>query len=220
MDWYERALVIFIGVRLLLGGTGRALQHVRLTHTHLEVAGSYRVQTVPWERLHGARRDGATLSIAWEPDRVADVGPFDADGGSVGQEARAEQLGAVTLRQREHALAHGAAGRTIRSRPGPAWGLLAVLRGPHVLHAMGGLPRIGTGGGDVANCVTGTVRDGGDVAAHVNRLAWDGVRQGRGLESCGTRVGVLIARRSQPNGVWDTPNDEDRIRVVSLTQPV
>ena len=126
MDWYERALVIFIGARLLLGGTGRALQHVRLTHTHLEVAGSYRVQTVPWERLHGARRDGATLSIAWEPDRVADVGPFDADGGSVGQEARAEQLGAVMLRQRERALAHGAAGRTIRSRPGPAWGLLAV----------------------------------------------------------------------------------------------
>lgn len=57
---------------------------------------------------------------------VVDVGPFDADGGIAGRQARAEQLGAVMLRQRERALAHGATGRTIRSRPGPAWGLLAV----------------------------------------------------------------------------------------------
>jgi hypothetical protein len=126
LDWYERGLVIFIGGSLLLGGTGRGLQQVRLTHTHLEVAASYRIQLVPWERLHGVRRDGAILSIAWEPDMVVDVGPFDADGGIAGRPARAEQLGAVMLRQRERALAHGAAGRTIRSRPGPAWGLLAV----------------------------------------------------------------------------------------------
>jgi hypothetical protein len=35
---------------------------MRLTHTHLDVATSYRVQIVPCERLHGARLDGAVLS--------------------------------------------------------------------------------------------------------------------------------------------------------------
>ena len=41
-------------------------------------------------------------------------------------------------------------------------------------------------GGGVAKCVTGTPRDGRDVEARVDPLAWDGVRQGRGLESSGT----------------------------------
>ena len=40
--------------------------------------------------------------------------------------------------------------------------------------------------GDVAKSVTGTVRDGGDAAARVDRLAWDGVRQVRRPESSGT----------------------------------
>ena len=49
----------------------------------------------------------------------------------------------------------------------------------------------------VAKCVTGTARDGRDPTARVSPWAWDGVRQGRGLESSGTCVGVLITRRSQ-----------------------
>jgi hypothetical protein len=40
--------------------------------------------------------------------------------------------------------------------------------------------------GGVAKCVTGTPRDGRDVEARVDPLAWDGVRQGRGLELSGT----------------------------------
>jgi hypothetical protein len=52
-------------------------------------------------------------------------------------------------------------------------------------------------GGAVAKCVTGTPWDGRDVAVRVDLLAWDGVRQWRGLESSGTWVGVLITRRSQ-----------------------
>jgi hypothetical protein len=57
----------------------------------------------------------------------------------------------------------------------------------------------GGGGGrrGVAKYVTGTPRDGRDIAVHVDPLAWDGVRQGRRLESSGTCVGVLITRRSQ-----------------------
>lgn len=40
--------------------------------------------------------------------------------------------------------------------------------------------------GGVAKCVTGTPWDGRDVAVLVDPLAWDGVRQRRGLESSGT----------------------------------
>jgi hypothetical protein len=37
----------------------------------------------------------------------------------------------------------------------------------------------------VAKCVNGTPWVGPDVEARVDPLAWDGVRQGRGLESSG-----------------------------------
>ena len=52
-------------------------------------------------------------------------------------------------------------------------------------------------GGGVAKCVTGTPRDGRDVAARVDPLAWDGVRQRRRPAPSETCVGVLITRRSQ-----------------------
>jgi hypothetical protein len=126
MDWYGRAIVVFIGGSALLGGIARALQQVRLTHSFLEVSGSWRVEQVPWERLHGARRDGATLAIAWEPDMVTEVGPFHAHDGTAGQAERAEELGAMMLRLRERALVPGAESRPTSGRPGPAWGFLAA----------------------------------------------------------------------------------------------
>lgn len=126
LDWYGRAMVVFVGGSALLGGIARALQQVRLTHSFLEVSGSWRVEQVPWERLHGARRDGATLAIAWEPDMVTEVGPFHAPGGTAGQAERAEQLGAMMLRLRERAIVTGAEGRPTSGRPGPAWGFLAA----------------------------------------------------------------------------------------------
>ena len=49
----------------------------------------------------------------------------------------------------------------------------------------------------VGKCVTGTARNGRDVAVGVDPLARDGVGQGRGPESVGTCVGVLTTRRSQ-----------------------
>lgn len=126
LDWYGRAMVVFVGGSALLGGIARALQQMRLTHSFLEVSGSWRVEQVPWERLHGARRDGATLAIAWEPDIVTGVGPFHAPDGTAGQAERAEQLGAMMLRLRERAIVTGAAGRPTTGRPGPAWGFLAA----------------------------------------------------------------------------------------------
>ena len=126
LDWYGRAMVVFVGGGALLGGIARALQKVRLTHSFLEVSGSWRVEQVPWERLHGARRDGAMLAIAWEPDMVTEVGPFHAPDGTPGQAERAEQLGAMMLRLRERAIVSGAEGRPTSGRPGPAWGFLAA----------------------------------------------------------------------------------------------
>jgi hypothetical protein len=126
LDWYGRAMVVFVGGSALLGGIARALQQVRLTHSFLEVSGAWRVEHVPWERLHGVRRDGATLAIAWEPDMVTEVGPFHAPDGTAGQADRAEQLGAVMLRLRERAIVSGAVGRPTSGRAGPAWGFLAA----------------------------------------------------------------------------------------------
>ena len=126
LDWYGRAMVVFVGGSVLVGGVARALQQVRLTHAFLEVSSSWRVRQVPWERLHGARRDGATLAIAWEPDMVTEVGPFDAPAGTAGRAQRAEQLGAMMLRLRERAIVAGAKGRPTSSRPGPVWGFLAA----------------------------------------------------------------------------------------------
>ena len=126
LDWYGRAMVVFVGGSALLGGIARALQQVRLTHSFLEVSRSWRVEQVPWERLHGARRDGARLAIAWEPDMVTEVGSFHAPGGTAGQSERAKQLGAMMLRLRERAIVTGAAGRPTSGRPGPAWGFLAA----------------------------------------------------------------------------------------------
>jgi hypothetical protein len=125
LGWYERGLAVLVGGRVLLGGTARLVEQVRLSHTHLQVVGSYRVHSVPWERLHGVRRDGARLAIAWQPDVVADVGPFHADGTEASDEARAERLGAVMLTLRRRAFVDMAAGRPARSRPGPAWAVLA-----------------------------------------------------------------------------------------------
>lgn len=126
LDWYGRAMVVFVGGSALLGGIARALQQVRLTHSFLEVSGSWRVERVPWGRLHGVRRDAAVLAIAWEPDMVTEVGPFHAAGGTAGQAERAEQLGAMMLRLRERAIVTGAEGRPTSTRRGPAWGFSAA----------------------------------------------------------------------------------------------
>jgi hypothetical protein len=125
LGWHARVAIIIFGGELLRGGAGRALQHVRLTATHLEITGSYRVHFVPWGLLHGVRRDEATLAIAWEPDLIAEVGPFEAEGGSPGRLARAVQLGAVMVRLRDQAQTHVPDGRPAYSTPGPAWSLFA-----------------------------------------------------------------------------------------------
>jgi len=62
--------------------------------------------TVPWERLHGVRRDGDRLALAWEAEQ-ATVGPF---AGPAGPSAAAESAGAllVALQQAQERTTGGA----------------------------------------------------------------------------------------------------------------
>jgi hypothetical protein len=112
--------------RLVKAGAARLFSYLRLSHHQFEIAGSWRTYSVPWDRLHGVRRDGAVLSVAWQPDIVIDVGPFDDPAGERGRRDRAEQLGAAMLLHRQRALLGGLPGRKVRSRPSATWPVLAL----------------------------------------------------------------------------------------------
>jgi hypothetical protein len=121
----EAALMTAAFARLARAGAARLLNHLRLSHHQFEIAGTWRIHSVPWDRLHGVRRGGEMLSVAWQPDIVIDVGPFAAPGGESGRRDRAEQLGAAMLLQRRRALLGGLPGREISSRPSLTWLVLA-----------------------------------------------------------------------------------------------
>lgn len=125
-DWPGRGLTVVVGGNVLFAGAPRALQHVRLTRERLEVVGALRTHLVPWDRLHGVRREGVTLAVAWEPDVVTDVGPLAPPGSRSERAEQVEQVGAAMLAMRERALAAGAPGREPVSRPGVAWPFLVV----------------------------------------------------------------------------------------------
>jgi hypothetical protein len=119
------ALVVGLG-RLAAGGTARVLAQLRLSHHKFEVAGPWWTHSVPWDRLHGVRRDGEVLWVAWQPDMVTMAGPFDDPAGERGRQDRAEQLGAAMLLQRRRALLGGLPGRRSSSRPNATWLVLAL----------------------------------------------------------------------------------------------
>jgi hypothetical protein len=112
--------------RLAMAGAGRLLSYLRLEHSRFEMAGRWWTHTVPWDRLHGVRRNGEMLSVAWEPDVTIDFGPFDDPAGESGRRDRAEQLGAAMLLLRQRALAGGLPGREAGSRPNLTWVVLAA----------------------------------------------------------------------------------------------
>ncbi|MBV9822261.1 MAG: hypothetical protein JO144_08460, partial [Actinobacteria bacterium] len=107
--------------RLTVAGAGRLLSGLRLEHARFEVAGLWWTHSVPWDRLHGVRRTGDRLSLAWQPDTVLDVGPFDDPGGAIGRQHRAEQLGSAMMLLRRRALLGGLPGRATSRRPNATW---------------------------------------------------------------------------------------------------
>ena len=113
---FHVALSALLCGHLAMGGAARLLSRLRLSHHQFEVVGLWRTHAVPWDRLHGVRRDGAVLSVAWQPDIVTELGPFDAPGGERGRQDRAEQLGAAMLLHHQRALAGGLPGRGSSSR--------------------------------------------------------------------------------------------------------
>lgn len=119
-SWYERGLAALIGSQVLHGALSRLVQQVRVSREELEIVGPGRRHRVPWDRLHGVRRFDDGLAVAWEPDFVADVGPFaPSDGEDTTQ--RAQHLGAVMMLLRERARAAGAPCRDVVESPGASW---------------------------------------------------------------------------------------------------
>ena len=107
-------------------GAARLFGYLRLDHHRFEVTGHWRTHSVPWDRLHGVRRHGQAVSIAWEPDVVIAAGPFDDPTGELRPPDWTEQLGAMMLLQRQRALLGGLPGRRINTRPGLALAVLAA----------------------------------------------------------------------------------------------
>lgn len=126
LDPFAMGLVVMLFGRLVLYGAARLVTSLRLSHHQLEISGLWRTHSVPWDRLHGVRRDGEMLVVAWQPDLVVDVGPFDDPGGERGRQDRAEQLGAAMLLQRQRALLGGLPSRRTSSRPNGTWLAVAL----------------------------------------------------------------------------------------------
>jgi hypothetical protein len=124
-DRYALLILMLYCGQLTAAGAGRLLGSLRLSHQRFEITGRWRRVSVPWDRLHGVRRVGGVLSVAWQPDLVSEVGPFDDPAGERGRQERAEQVGAMMLLQRRRALLGGLPGRETSTRPSLTWLLLA-----------------------------------------------------------------------------------------------
>jgi len=125
LSLFQHVLVAIGFGRLAVAGSARLLSRLRIDHPRFEVSGSWWAHSVPWDRLHGVRRDGERLSVAWQPDVVVEVGPFDDPDGPRGRQQRAERLGAAMLLLRQRALLGGLPSRQTSSRPSATWIVLA-----------------------------------------------------------------------------------------------
>ena len=125
LSLYARVLVALGLGRLAAAGAARLLSCLRLSHAWFEISGPWWTHSVPWDRLHGVRRDGERLSVAWQPDTVVGIGPFDDPAGPRGRQDRAERLGATMMLLRRRALLGGLPGRQTSRRPNATWLVLA-----------------------------------------------------------------------------------------------
>jgi len=126
VDLYPH-VVIALGLgRLATAGSIRLLSYLRIDHARFEISGLWWAYSVPWDRLHGVRRDGDQLSVAWQPDVIIEVGPFDDPDGPRGRQQRAERLGGTMLLLRQRALLGGLPSRRVSRRLSPTWIVLAA----------------------------------------------------------------------------------------------
>ena len=125
LSLYQHVLLTLGLGRLAAAGAARLLSYLQIDHSRFEVSGQWWTYSVPWDRLHGVRRIGDRLSVAWQPDVITEVGPFDDPGGPHGRQERAERLGGAMLLLRQRALLGGLPGRQTSRRPSPVWIVLA-----------------------------------------------------------------------------------------------
>jgi hypothetical protein len=132
--WWDRGLAVVLGGQLLATAVAMSHEQVTLAPDHLEVVGATARWVVPWARLHGVRREGGRLALAWEPDNAAEVGPFapcELGPSELGpREQAAERLGAAMLDLRTRALAAPVMASPARRHPGPLWVFLLVYAVP------------------------------------------------------------------------------------------
>ena len=140
-DWYETGLALCLGGYAGLAGLDRLRSGLRVEPDRLVVRHRWRVHEVPWAALHGARRDGDELRLAWYPDETVDLGPLaiaaptptpgntPAPGDTAAEVA--QRVGAAVMRQREPARSTG--GPVVVSR----WSRVAVAAA--VLYPVGAL---------------------------------------------------------------------------------
>lgn len=115
---FQVVVALIAGAGLLHSGLRRVTVGVRLHRDRLTVRETWWVHEVPWAAVHGARRNGGELRLAWRPDVIIDTGPF-APGDAAAAE-QAERLGGAVMRQRALALAAGDPGRPPVARWNPA----------------------------------------------------------------------------------------------------
>jgi hypothetical protein len=130
-SWYGKVIALVVGAQATGAGAGRLLVGVRLERTGLVVFGRWRTVRVPWSAVHGARRVGDLLAVAWVPDEAMDVGPFRPDPGE-GSEDAAERVGGAVGALRERALAAGDPG----GEPTSAWSPAAAATALYVVGAV------------------------------------------------------------------------------------
>lgn len=117
--WYQRLLALWLGGASGISGLTRLRVGLRLEPTALTLRGRWHTHVVPWAALHGVRRDGPELRLAWWPDEIMDVGPFAPETGET-PESTASRAGDLMMRQRTRALAAGDPGHRVASRWSPA----------------------------------------------------------------------------------------------------
>lgn len=129
-SWWHRLLAVGIALSWLLDGVARRYAQVRIAEDGLHVVTGYRSLTVAWSAVHGVRRDGPLLAVAWAPADVLEMGPFRSPAwGS--PERTAQRLGELIMRMRDDAVAgrrpQAVEPRRTVSVPGPMLGFGLVF---------------------------------------------------------------------------------------------
>ena len=122
--FFQQVVLGVLGGDALVLGWRRWNRRVVADRRSVVVPGPWRTYEVPWQAVHGVRRDGDRLALAWADVAVV-VGPFAGDGGA---DATAERAGGAlaALRERAAALAApDAPDAPVVSRQSPLVGLVA-----------------------------------------------------------------------------------------------